>query len=126
MAHNNVLAVDADGRPFMLELWLACLHEYLRRPVRDGISLLEHTSGSLPAPTTPTAHAADVGEDVHRQYRADSVACTQWSGRDAVAQLDVRDQLTYWYQRAHFCQVTSAQTLYDVMARHYSLSESTV
>ncbi|CAI7829187.1 unnamed protein product [Closterium sp. NIES-54] len=63
MAQMTVLAVDVDGRPFRLELWLLYLHGYLQRRVRDGASLLEHTTGSLPAPMTPTTPAAEAGED---------------------------------------------------------------
>ncbi|CAI7796492.1 unnamed protein product [Closterium sp. NIES-53] len=39
----------------MFEFWLAGLHWYLRRFLRDGVSLLEHMSGSLQAPTTPVS-----------------------------------------------------------------------
>ncbi|CAI7864530.1 unnamed protein product [Closterium sp. NIES-53] len=92
---------------------------YLRRFLRDGVSLLEHTSRSLQAPTPPTEHAADAGEAVQRRYRADCVARTQWTERDAVAELAVRAHLPV-DQRNHFCQVTSAHTFYDTVVRHYS------
>ncbi|CAI7882758.1 unnamed protein product [Closterium sp. NIES-53] len=63
-----------------------------------------HTSGSLQAPTTPTGPAADPGEDVQWRYRADHIACTQWTECDAFAQLAVRAHLPI-DQRAHFRQV---------------------
>ncbi|CAI7897553.1 unnamed protein product [Closterium sp. NIES-53] len=83
MATITVLAVDTNGRSFKLRLWLECLRGCLRRFVRDGISLIEHTSGSLQAPTTPTEPAADAREDVQWRYRADRLAYTQWTERDA-------------------------------------------
>ncbi|CAI7783132.1 unnamed protein product [Closterium sp. NIES-54] len=70
----------------------------------DGVSQLRHTSGSLQAPTTPTGPAADPGEDVQWRYRADHIACTQWTECDAFAQLAVRAHLPI-DQRAHFRQV---------------------
>ncbi|CAI7902490.1 unnamed protein product [Closterium sp. NIES-54] len=114
MATLIVLAVDADGRPFMFESWLAGLHWYLWRFLRNGVSQLEHTSGSLQAPTTPAEPAADAGKTVRRRYRADYVACTQWTERDAVAELAILAHMPS-VQRTHFRQVTSAHTLYDAV-----------
>ncbi|CAI7851625.1 unnamed protein product [Closterium sp. NIES-54] len=85
----------------MFQLWLAGLHRYLRHFIRDGVSLFEHTPGSLQAPTTPTEPVADAGEAVQRRYRADCVARTQWMERDAVAELTVRDHLPV-DRRTHF------------------------
>ncbi|CAI7764088.1 unnamed protein product [Closterium sp. NIES-53] len=90
----GVLAVDADGCPFMFEFWLDCLRRYLRRFISVGVSPFEHTSRSLQAPMTPTGPAADANEDVQCRYRADRVACTRWTERDAVAQLAVRSHLS--------------------------------
>ncbi|CAI7826207.1 unnamed protein product [Closterium sp. NIES-53] len=119
MATSPVLAFDVDGRPYMLEFWLMCMRLHLRCFIRDGFYLLEHTSGSLPTPATPTEPAADAGEDVQRRYRADSLAYGQWMERDTVAQRAVRALLPV-EQRDHFRQVTSAQTLFDAVVRHYS------
>ncbi|CAI7847186.1 unnamed protein product [Closterium sp. NIES-54] len=119
MATLTVLAVDADGNPFMFKFWLVGLHQYLRRFIRDGVSLFEHMSRSLQAPTTPAEPAADACEAVQRRYRADCVAYTQWTERDAVAELVVCTHLPV-NQRAHFRQVTSAHTFYDAVVRHYS------
>ncbi|CAI7763536.1 unnamed protein product [Closterium sp. NIES-54] len=94
MATITVLAVDADGCPFMFEFWLDCLRRYLRRFISVGVSPFEHTSRSLQAPMTPTGPAADANEDVQCRYRADRVACTRWTERDAVAQLAVRSHLS--------------------------------
>ncbi|CAI7887392.1 unnamed protein product [Closterium sp. NIES-54] len=93
MATPPVLAFDADGLPYQFDFWLMCLRLHLRCYLRDGVSLLGHTSGSLPAPTTPTEPAAVANEDVQRQYRADSIAYRQWMERDAVAQRAVRSLL---------------------------------
>ncbi|CAI7865887.1 unnamed protein product, partial [Closterium sp. NIES-54] len=101
MATITILAIDADGRPFALKLWLAGLRRYLRRFTRDGASLFEHTSGSLQPPMPPTEPAADAGEHVQRQYRAARVACMRWTERDGVALLAVRSHLPV-DQRAHF------------------------
>ncbi|CAI7785375.1 unnamed protein product [Closterium sp. NIES-53] len=103
----------------MFEFWLAGLHRYLRRFLGDGVSLLEHTSGSLQASTTPAKPAADAGETVRQRNWADCVACTQWTERDAVAKLAVHAHLPVG-QRTHFRQVTSAHTLYDAVVRNYS------
>ncbi|CAI7891619.1 unnamed protein product [Closterium sp. NIES-53] len=96
MATITVLGADTDGRPLKFESWLERLHPYLR---------------SEPTATT--------GEDVHWRYRADRAAFTRWTARDAVAQLVVRAHLSL-DQRVQFRQVTSAQTLYDVVVSHYS------
>ncbi|CAI7904332.1 unnamed protein product [Closterium sp. NIES-54] len=75
------------------------------------------------SPTTPRTATAEptatTGEDVHWRYRADRAAFTRWTARDAVAQLVVRAHLSL-DQRVQFRQVTSAQTLYDVVVSHYS------
>ncbi|CAI7835359.1 unnamed protein product, partial [Closterium sp. NIES-54] len=57
-----ILVVDADGRLHRLGLWLMCLRLHLWRYIRDGVSLVEHTSGSLPPPPTPAELAADADE----------------------------------------------------------------
>ncbi|CAI7733964.1 unnamed protein product [Closterium sp. NIES-53] len=49
----------------------------------DCVSLLEHTSGSLQAPTAPTEPVADAGEDVQCRSRVDRLAYTQWTERNA-------------------------------------------
>ncbi|CAI7806266.1 unnamed protein product [Closterium sp. NIES-53] len=95
----------------MFDFWLACLHRYVRRFLRDGVSLLEHTSGSLQAPTTPTEPAANTGKTVRRRYRVDCVACIQWTEHDAAAALAVYAHLPV-DQRTHFCQ--SRQLLGEV------------
>ncbi|CAI7753271.1 unnamed protein product [Closterium sp. NIES-53] len=79
----------------------------------------EHTSGSLEVPTTPTEPAADAGEAVHRQYRADCVVCAQWTERDAVVELAVRAHLPV-DERTHFRLVASAHNFYDTIAKYYS------
>ncbi|CAI7874085.1 unnamed protein product [Closterium sp. NIES-53] len=79
----------------------------------------QHTWGSLQPPTTPTQPAADAGKEV--QWQGDRLAYTQWTERNAVAQLAVRAHLPV-NQRARFCQVTPAQTFCDTIVRHYSLS----
>ncbi|CAI7782119.1 unnamed protein product, partial [Closterium sp. NIES-53] len=119
MATPPVLAFAADGLPFRFNFWLYCLRLHLRCYIRDGVSLLEHTLGSLLPPTTPTEPAADADEDVQRRYRADSLAYRQWTECDAVAQRAVRSLLPV-DQRDHFQQVTSAQALFDAVVRHYS------
>ncbi|CAI7728538.1 unnamed protein product [Closterium sp. NIES-53] len=53
MATITVLTVDVDGRPFELELWLKCLRRYLRRFIRDVVSLFEHTRGPFRPPRLP-------------------------------------------------------------------------
>ncbi|CAI7862664.1 unnamed protein product [Closterium sp. NIES-53] len=90
-----ILVVDADGRLHRLGLWLMCLRLHLWRYIRDGVSLVEHTSGSLPPPPTPAELAADAdesqrssawdsdNEDVQRWYQAVSLACRQWTERNA-------------------------------------------
>ncbi|CAI7788147.1 unnamed protein product [Closterium sp. NIES-54] len=101
MAMPPVLEFAADGLLYRFNFRLYCLHLHLQCYIRDGISLLEHTSGSLPTPTTPTKPAGDADEDVQRWYRADSLAYWQWTERDAVAQRAVRSLLPI-YQRDHF------------------------
>ncbi|CAI7892844.1 unnamed protein product [Closterium sp. NIES-54] len=105
-------AVDCRCRswPFSQYLWLFTI---------NSVSLLEHTSGSLQAPTTPTEPAADAGDAVQWRYQVDSLAYTQWTERDAVAQCVIRAHLPN-DQSDHFRQVTSAQSLYDAIVRHYS------
>ncbi|CAI7801290.1 unnamed protein product [Closterium sp. NIES-54] len=103
MATPPVLAFAADGLPFRFNFWLYCLRLHLRCYIRDGVSLLEHTLGSLLPPTTPTEPAADADEDVQRRYRADSLAYRQWTECDAVAQRAVRSLLPV-DQRDHFQQ----------------------
>ncbi|CAI7788495.1 unnamed protein product [Closterium sp. NIES-53] len=110
MATITVLAVDVDKCLFMFQLWLAGLHRYLRHFIRDGVSLFEHTPGSLQAPTTPTEPVADAGEAVQRRYRADCVARTQWMERDAVAELTVRDHLPV-DRRTHFVRMLCLSSL---------------
>ncbi|CAI7834134.1 unnamed protein product [Closterium sp. NIES-53] len=110
MATPPLLEFDTDGLPYRFDFWLMCLRLHLRFYIRDGFSLLGHTSGSLPAPTTPTEPAADAHKDVQRRYQADSLAYRQWTERDAVAQRAVRSLLPV-NQRDHFRQVTSAQAV---------------
>ncbi|CAI7908868.1 unnamed protein product [Closterium sp. NIES-53] len=119
MTTPPVLAFDADGLPYRFDFWLMCPRLHLWCYIRDGVSLLGHTSGSLPASMTPTEPAADADEDVQRRYRADSLAYRQWSERDDVAQRAVRSLLPV-DQRDHFRQVTLAQTLFDAVVSHYS------
>ncbi|CAI7744541.1 unnamed protein product [Closterium sp. NIES-54] len=70
-------------------------------------------------PALPIHPAADAGKEV--QWQGDRLAYTQWTERNAVAQLAVRAHLPV-NQRARFCQVTPAQTFCDTIVRHYSLS----
>ncbi|CAI7796090.1 unnamed protein product [Closterium sp. NIES-53] len=119
MTTPPVLAFDTDGLPYRFDFWLMCPRLHLWCYIRDGVSLLGHTSGSLPASMTPTEPAADADEDVQRRYRADSLAYRQWSERDDVAQRAVRSLLPV-DQRDHFRQVTLAQTLFDAVVSHYS------
>ncbi|CAI7733983.1 unnamed protein product [Closterium sp. NIES-53] len=75
--------------------------------------------GPFSPPLTPTEPAADVGEDMHCQYRAVRLAYTIWTECNAVAQLAVRAHLPVDH-RAHFHQVMSAQNFYYAVVRHYS------
>ncbi|CAI7920735.1 unnamed protein product [Closterium sp. NIES-54] len=106
-------------RPLQLPLPPLCCCWYLRLFTINSVSLLENTSGSLQAPMTPTEPGADAGDDVQWRYPADSLAYTQWTKRDAVARHVIRAHLPD-DQRDHFRQVTSAQSLYDALVRHYS------
>ncbi|CAI7756945.1 unnamed protein product, partial [Closterium sp. NIES-54] len=59
------------------------------------------------------------GEEVQQRYRADRIACTRWTARDAKSRLAVRAHLPL-DQLAHFRPVTSALALYDAVVRRYS------
>ncbi|CAI7811408.1 unnamed protein product [Closterium sp. NIES-54] len=119
MATITILAVEADGCPLEFDSWLERLHMYLQRFILDGASLFEHTSGSLQPPTTPTELVANTGDEVPRRCWVDRNAYRRWTTRDSVGQLAAHTHLSLT-QRAHFRQVTSAQTFYDAVVKHYS------
>ncbi|CAI7730538.1 unnamed protein product [Closterium sp. NIES-53] len=85
---------------------------------RCRLCTLRHR-GPFKHPLTPPKPAADAGKDLQWWYRADHLANTQWTERDTVAQLAIRAHLPV-DQRAHFHQVTSAQTFYNIVVSHYS------
>ncbi|CAI7824008.1 unnamed protein product, partial [Closterium sp. NIES-53] len=76
---------------------------FLQCDSRDGVSLFDHTSGVSTAPAAT----------------ADSMVCSQWTTRDAVARLAVRSHLPP-AERAHFGQYKTAQSLYDAVVARYS------
>ncbi|CAI5967083.1 unnamed protein product [Closterium sp. NIES-64] len=108
MATPSVLAFDAEGRAIDFEVWLDDLQLFLQCNRVDGLSLLDLTSGAVPAP------AAD----------ADATVRSLWATRDADARLAVRRHLPT-AERAHFSQYKSAQTLYDAVVARYSSPATT-
>ncbi|CAI7742837.1 unnamed protein product [Closterium sp. NIES-53] len=103
MASLNVLTFDTEGRAVDFEVWLDDLQLFLQCDSKDGLSLLDLTSGASTAPTTD----------------ADSTVRSQWLTRDAAARLAVRNHLPST-ERAHFSQYKSARALYDAIVAHYS------
>ncbi|CAI7746382.1 unnamed protein product, partial [Closterium sp. NIES-54] len=103
MASPCVLTFDAEGRAVDFDVWLDDLQLFLQCDSKDGLSLLDLTSGASTAP------AAD----------ADSAVRSQWLTRDAAARLAVRSHLPST-KRAHFSQFKSAKTLYDAVVARYS------
>ncbi|CAI7834568.1 unnamed protein product [Closterium sp. NIES-53] len=103
MASLNVLTFDAEGRAVDFEVWLDDLQLFLQCDSKEGLSLLDLTSGASTAPT------AD----------ADSTVRWQWLTRDAAARLAVRNYLPST-ERAHFSQYKSARALYDAVVARYS------
>ncbi|CAI7775417.1 unnamed protein product [Closterium sp. NIES-54] len=69
----------------------------------DWVSLFDHTSGVSTAPAAT----------------ADSTVHSQWTTRDAVARLAVRNHLPP-AERAHFGQYKTAKSLYDAVVALYS------
>ncbi|CAI7840970.1 unnamed protein product [Closterium sp. NIES-53] len=102
MADFSVLTFDAGGHAISFDVWLDDLQLYLQSEARDGISLLVHTEGTLPAP------AAIAVEDN-----------LKWLMRDATARLIVRNHLPV-AERAHFSQQKTAKALYDAVVVRYS------
>ncbi|CAI5967334.1 unnamed protein product [Closterium sp. NIES-65] len=94
MATPSVLVFDAEGRAVDFEVWVDDLQHFLQCNRKDGLSLIDLTSGASVAP------AAD----------ADSTVRSQWATRDAVAHLAVRSHLPST-ERAHFSQYKCAKTL---------------
>ncbi|CAI7816378.1 unnamed protein product [Closterium sp. NIES-53] len=103
MASLNVLTFDAEGRAVDFEVSLDDLQLFLQCDSKDGLSLLDLTSGTSTAPT------AD----------ADSTVRSQLLTRDAAARLAVRNHLPST-ERAHFSQYKSARALYDAVVARYS------
>ncbi|CAI7895175.1 unnamed protein product [Closterium sp. NIES-54] len=93
---EEVNAVDFEVSLDDLQLFLQC-------DSKDGLSLLDLTSGTSTAPT------AD----------ADSTVRSQLLTRDAAARLAVRNHLPST-ERAHFSQYKSARALYDAVVARYS------
>ncbi|CAI5931738.1 unnamed protein product [Closterium sp. NIES-65] len=90
------------------------LRAYRYRP--SVTAALSHATAHILPGSEPIA---DVREEVQQSYWADRVTYRQWTSRDATAQFAIRTHLPH-DQRAYFCQVTSAQALYDAVVRHYS------
>ncbi|CAI5458548.1 unnamed protein product [Closterium sp. Yama58-4] len=99
MATISVLTFDAEGHPIRLHTWLDDLQLYLQSESRDGVSLFEQTSGSLPAPACLTR--------------------LQWLTRDATARLAIHNHLSL-DERAHFGHLKTVKVLYDVVVARYS------
>ncbi|CAI7812836.1 unnamed protein product [Closterium sp. NIES-53] len=103
MASPAVLTFDAEGRAVDFDVWVDNLQLFLQCDSRDGVSLIDHTSGVSTAPAAT----------------ANSTVRSQWTTRDAVARLAVRSHLPP-AERAHFGQYKTAQSLYDVVVARYS------
>ncbi|CAI7902679.1 unnamed protein product, partial [Closterium sp. NIES-53] len=103
MVSPTKLTFDAKRRAVDFDVWVDDLQLFLQCDSRDGVSLFDHTPGVSTAPTAT----------------ADSMVCSQWTTRDAVARLAVRTHLTP-AERAHFGQYKTAQTLYDAVVARYS------
>ncbi|CAI7789106.1 unnamed protein product [Closterium sp. NIES-53] len=110
--HSAALPCAPTRRP-------ALLPNAHRAPLPCPARATSHTSGSLQAPSPSIERAADAGEHVLWRYREACATCTRWAERDAVAQLAVCAHLPV-DQRAHPCQMTTAQTFCDAVASHYS------
>ncbi|CAI7860391.1 unnamed protein product [Closterium sp. NIES-53] len=108
MASPCVLTFDAEGRAVDFDVWLDDLQLFLQCDSKDGLSLLDLTSGASTAP------AAD----------ADSAVRSQWLTPDAAAHLPVHSHLPST-ERTHFSQYKSAKTLYDAVVARYSSPATT-
>ncbi|CAI7887020.1 unnamed protein product, partial [Closterium sp. NIES-53] len=85
------------------DVWVDDLQLFLQCDSKDGVSLLDHTSGVSTAPAATS----------------DSTVRSQWTTRDAVARLAVRSHLPPT-KRAHFNQYKTAKSLYDAVVVRYS------
>ncbi|CAI7739628.1 unnamed protein product [Closterium sp. NIES-53] len=103
MASPTVLTFDTEGRAVDFDVWVDDLQLFLQCDSRDGVSLLDHTSGVSTAPAAT----------------ADSTLRSQWTTRDVVARLAVRSHLPP-AERAHFGQYKTAQSINDAVVAHYS------
>ncbi|CAI7887231.1 unnamed protein product [Closterium sp. NIES-54] len=103
MSSPTLLTFDAEGRAVAFDVWLDDLQLFLQCDSKDGLSLLDLTSGAS------SALAAD----------ADSTIRSQWLTRDAAAHRAVRSHLPPT-ERANFSQYKSAKTLYDAVVARYS------
>ncbi|CAI7819790.1 unnamed protein product [Closterium sp. NIES-53] len=121
MTTVTVLAFNAEGHPLEFESQLEGLHLYLQSVTSHDVSLFEHRPESLLAPVTSTEPTTGAGEEVQQRYRADRVAFTLWTTRDATARLAVRAHLPV-NQLAHFRQPTSLDTCYCAALQTYFLA----
>ncbi|CAI7783079.1 unnamed protein product [Closterium sp. NIES-54] len=103
MASPTVLTFDVEGHAVDFDVWVDDLQLFLQCDSRDGVSLFDHMSS---VSTTPAA-------------TADRTVRSQWTFRDAVARLAVRNHLPP-AERAHFGQYKTAQSLYDAVVARYS------
>ncbi|CAI7850473.1 unnamed protein product [Closterium sp. NIES-53] len=103
MASPTVLTFDAEGRAVDFDVWIDDLQLFLQCDSRDGVSLFAHTSSLS---TTPAA-------------TADSMVCSQWTTRDAVARVAVRSHLPF-AERAHFGEYKTAKSSYNAVVARYS------
>ncbi|CAI7804035.1 unnamed protein product [Closterium sp. NIES-54] len=86
---------------------------------KDGVSLFEHTSGSLKAPQTLFELATTATEAVQQRYKAGRTACLKWMARDASAQLAVSPPL---YLTLYFLVTRLPDTLRAVRVHFLSLN----
>ncbi|CAI7872276.1 unnamed protein product [Closterium sp. NIES-53] len=103
MASLRVLPFDPEGRPVAFDTWHDGLQLYLLSDSKDSVSLFDHVSGAAPAPPTT----------------ADVSTRSQWLSRDATALLAIRNHLPAT-ECAHFCELRTAQALYDAVIARYS------
>ncbi|CAI7888462.1 unnamed protein product [Closterium sp. NIES-53] len=61
MATVSVLSFDIEGRAITFDIWFDDLQLFLQSEARDGIPLVAHTNGSLPAP--PDTETTDNSKD---------------------------------------------------------------
>ncbi|CAI7859187.1 unnamed protein product [Closterium sp. NIES-53] len=92
-----------SGRAVGLDVWVDDLQLFLHCDSRDGVSLFDHMSGVSTAPAAT----------------ADGTVRSQWTTRDAVARLALRNHLPP-AERAHFGKYKTAQSLYDAVVARYS------